>query len=121
MAGDQEKSISTEAVAVLCAAVLANGGTIGGTQYKMMSAVDGKRTASSFEHQFRAIIKRAREIKDTMGTTGVQPVTPKASRSRSTTQSSRSGGKKRGLLSRCHFTSTSMLTCHRRVQEDGGG
>lgn len=121
MAADQSKAVSTETVAVLCAAIMANGGTIGGKQYEMMSACDGKRTASSFEHEFRAILKRAREIKDTMDPTDIQPVTPKPKRSRNTTKTPTSSIKKRGMLSRCSSVSISVLTCHRlRHQEDGG-
>ncbi|KAF2226581.1 hypothetical protein BDZ85DRAFT_256405 [Elsinoe ampelina] len=29
----------------------------------MMSALDGNRTANSFQHQFRAVLKHARELK----------------------------------------------------------
>ena len=32
-------------------------------QYDMMSALDGTRTASSFQHQFRSILQKAKELK----------------------------------------------------------
>ncbi|GAB7342521.1 hypothetical protein MBLNU457_g0708t1 [Dothideomycetes sp. NU457] len=96
MAGDQEKSFSLEIVAVLCAAIQANGGTIGNKHYELMSAIDGKRTASAFQHQFRDVLKRAREIKDMLGTTTIKPVTPAPKRSRNATQTPKSTTKKRG-------------------------
>lgn len=55
------KMVSTEVVAILLAA---NGvSSIAMTQYEAMSALDGTRTASSFQHQFRAILRRAKELK----------------------------------------------------------
>jgi len=95
MAGEQ-KTFSFETVAVLCAAIMSNGGTIGSAYYDLMSACDGKRTACSFQHEFRAVLKRAREIKDNMGGPGtIQPVAPvpKGSRARKTAPNA---GKKRG-------------------------
>jgi len=75
-----EKSFSFETVAVLCCIILKNG-TIGGAQYDVMSALDGKRTASAFQHEFRAVLKRARELKESLDEEGVPPpVTPKKAR-----------------------------------------
>ena len=37
--------------------------TITKAQFDMMSALDGKRTASSFEHQFRPITAKAKDLK----------------------------------------------------------
>jgi hypothetical protein len=54
-----QKTISADCVAVL----LMSHPSVAKDTYAMMSAVDGTRTASSFEHQFRAIIARAKELK----------------------------------------------------------
>ncbi|KAF2636389.1 hypothetical protein P280DRAFT_409842 [Massarina eburnea CBS 473.64] len=48
-------------VAVL---LMALGNTsISTAQYGMMSALDGEKTASSFQHQFRSVLKKAKELK----------------------------------------------------------
>lgn len=54
--------ISADCVAVL---LMALGRTsISKEQLNMMSALDGTRTASSFEHQFRSIIAKAKDLKE---------------------------------------------------------
>lgn len=56
-----QKMISVDCVAVL---LMALGRTsISKELLNMMSALDGTRTASSFEHQFRPIIARSKELK----------------------------------------------------------
>lgn len=54
-----QKMIPADCVAVL----LMSHPSIAKDLYEMMSAVDGTRTASSFEHQFRSVIARAKELK----------------------------------------------------------
>ena len=54
-----QKMIAADCVAVL----LMSHPSIAKDMYEMMSAVDGTRTASSFEHQFRSVIARAKELK----------------------------------------------------------
>jgi hypothetical protein len=55
------KSITADCVSVL---LMALGNTsISKAQYDMMSAIDGNRTSSSFEHQFRSITQKAKELK----------------------------------------------------------
>jgi hypothetical protein len=56
-----QKMVPADCVSVL---LMALGTTsISKAQYEMMSALDGTRTASSFEHQFRTITARAKELK----------------------------------------------------------
>lgn len=59
-AGSQ-KLIPADCVSVLLMAL--GNITITREQLNMMSAVDGTRTASSFEHQFRSITAKAKELK----------------------------------------------------------
>jgi len=95
----EQKNFSFETVAVLCAVLQSNGGTIGTAYYDLMSACDGKRTACSFQHEFRAVLKRAREIKDKMGEAGaLKPVAPMPKGGRSKKNGSSTSGKKRGQL-----------------------
>lgn len=56
-----QKMISADCVSVLLMALGCTG--ITKTQLEMMSAMDGTRTANSFEHQFRSIMAKARELK----------------------------------------------------------
>ena len=98
-----EKSFSFKTVAMLCCIILKNG-TIGGAQYDMMSALDGERTASAFQHEFRAVLKRAKELKDSMDKDGVPaPVTPKATRvdGGAGKKTPKTSGKKRGEYQCC--------------------
>lgn len=55
------KMFSEETVAIL---LMSFGSTsISTAQYEIMSAFDGKKTASSFQHQFRSVLKLAKELK----------------------------------------------------------
>ncbi|KAF2252988.1 hypothetical protein BU26DRAFT_587719 [Trematosphaeria pertusa] len=56
------KMFSENTVAVLLMAV--GNTSISVSQYDMMSALDGNKTASSFQHQFRSVLKKARELKE---------------------------------------------------------
>ncbi|KAF2750932.1 hypothetical protein M011DRAFT_391480, partial [Sporormia fimetaria CBS 119925] len=69
------KVLSQDVVSLLLAA---NGVfTVSKKSYEVMSALDGVRTPSSFEHQFRAILARAKDLKKRIDD-GEQfvPVTP---------------------------------------------
>jgi hypothetical protein len=58
---DPSKMFSADVVA----AVLLASGTTSLTmkQYEMMSALDGTRTASSFQHAFRAVLAKSKDLK----------------------------------------------------------
>ena len=56
-----QKMVPADVVSVLLIAL--GNTTITKEQLNMMSAIDGTRTASSFEHQFRSIIAKAKELK----------------------------------------------------------
>lgn len=56
-----QKMIAADCVSVLLMALGCTG--ITRTQLEMMSAMDGTRTANSFEHQFRSIMSKARDLK----------------------------------------------------------
>ncbi|RMY72030.1 hypothetical protein D0863_04768 [Hortaea werneckii] len=62
MANEKDKSFSFETVATIVAALQSQGKTLGNREYEMMAELDGTRSASSFEHSFRAVKKRAQEI-----------------------------------------------------------
>lgn len=99
MADKSEPSFSFETVAVLVSAILANGSSIGVGTYETMSALDGKRSANAFSHQFRSVIRRARELREQQAAGGLQPATPK-SRARADTKKGTARvvkNKKRGM------------------------
>lgn len=54
------KMVSEDTVAVLLMAIGST--SITKAQYNIMSSLDGTRTASSFEHSFRSIVKKAKEL-----------------------------------------------------------
>ncbi|KAI7371521.1 hypothetical protein KC354_g479 [Hortaea werneckii] len=63
MANDKDnKTFTFETVATVVAALQSQGKTLGNREYELMAALDGTRSASSFEHSFRAVKKRAQEI-----------------------------------------------------------
>jgi hypothetical protein len=70
-----QKMVPADCVSVL---LMALGSTsISKAQYDMMSALDGNRTASSFEHQFRSITAKAKELKSRAdGGETFRPVAP---------------------------------------------
>lgn len=55
------KMVPADCVSVLLMAI--GNTSISRAQFDMMSALDGTRTWSSFEHQFRDIIKKAKQLK----------------------------------------------------------
>lgn len=55
------KTFSENTVAVILMAV--GTASISVAQYDMMSALDGQKTASSFQHQFRSVVQKAKELK----------------------------------------------------------
>ncbi|KAK5738303.1 hypothetical protein LTR17_006022 [Elasticomyces elasticus] len=63
MAGDASaKTFSFETVAVLIALMDKAGVKLGPVNYQLMASLDGQRTASSFDHGFREVKRRAKEI-----------------------------------------------------------
>ncbi|GAM90937.1 hypothetical protein ANO11243_089840 [Dothideomycetidae sp. 11243] len=71
----KQPDFSFETVAVLCSALLSSNMTISSKQYELMSALDGTRTACAYQHQFRSVLKRAKELKaETEGGKKITPV-----------------------------------------------
>lgn len=74
------QSFSFDTVAVLVATIMANGGNLGAKEYKRMSALDGTRGEHGFNHMFREVKRRAKELNDQAQANGeLTPATkPKA-------------------------------------------
>ena len=58
----KEKPVEFETVAVLVLAMMETNTILSMKHYDIMASVDGERTASSFDHQFRKIKARAKEL-----------------------------------------------------------
>ena len=78
MAPNDEPSFSLSTVAVLVALLDEKGVKLGQTSYERMSALDGTRTASSFDHQFRKVKAKAKDIVAQDKTGEAVTPTPKA-------------------------------------------
>jgi hypothetical protein len=79
-AANGEKMFSENCFAVLLMTLGVT--SITKAQYDMMSALDGTRTARAFQHQFRSVTARAKELKARIDAgetfSPVQPATAKA-------------------------------------------
>ena len=81
MAGDKAndtKTFSFDFVACLLAALSESGATVGAKHYQIMNKFDSSRTVSGYEHLFRPVKARAKEITEMInkGELGVAPSTP---------------------------------------------
>ncbi|KAF7185187.1 hypothetical protein HII31_13462, partial [Pseudocercospora fuligena] len=79
MTGKEEQSFTFETMAVVLYCVLESGVTLGDKHYQLMSALDGTRSANAFNHQFRKVKARAKELKQQADNgNGATPVKGKA-------------------------------------------
>lgn len=76
-------------VACLMAAMTAKGVILGTKHFDLMASLDGNRSSSGFEHKFRAVKARGKELASELG--GEGPGTPATSAKKGTP-----GSKKRG-------------------------
>lgn len=117
-------TFDAETVAVLCCAILDSNKTLG-SYYQLMSAIDGTRTASSYEHKFRPVLKRAREIKaekDKGAKLQPVPPQPKKTTPRSALKKTTvSTGSKRGRPALRYTLAYAMLTFGRSFATEQGG
>jgi len=87
------QTFTFETMACVLAVMEAKGATLGNKAYDLMSELDGKRSASSFQHQFRAVKNRGKELGAALGDDAPTAKTPK-----STKKAPTSTGKKRGSM-----------------------
>jgi hypothetical protein len=87
----EAQTFSFETMACVLAVMEAKGATLGNKAYDLMSELDGKRSASSFQHQFRAVKNRGKELVAALGDDAPAAKTPKSAKKTAT-----STGKKRG-------------------------
>ena len=90
-------------VACLVAALLEHGVALGNRQFEAMAKLDPDRTASSFEHQFRKVKARAKELAGEVSKTDSGQPKSKTSKSAATKSAAKdtaagNASKKRGEL-----------------------
>ena len=83
-----------ETIACALAVMDSKGSSLGNKAYELMSKLDGKRSASSFEHQFRAVKARAKELAAELSNESANATTPKSAK-----KAPASAGKKRSSMS----------------------
>ncbi|KAI4631780.1 uncharacterized protein J4E87_002486 [Alternaria ethzedia] len=84
------------------AAVLCSTGTtsLSNKNYEMMSALDGVKTASGFQHDFRSVLAKAKELKARLESgEEFEPVPPGSKRGQTTPATSKATPKKRKDMS----------------------
>lgn len=108
MAASNEQTFSFDTVAVLLSA---SGIVVGSQHYKIMTALDNTKTASGYEHMFRKVKARAKEITEMRekGDFGVESPTP-AKKGKAVDGGGKDGGsKKRGKSPSAQFTQSPDL------------
>jgi hypothetical protein len=72
----EAQSFSFETMACVLAVMDAKGATLGTKAYELMATLDGNRSSSAFQHQFRAVKHRGKELASQLGSDTATP-TPK--------------------------------------------
>lgn len=87
------QTFSFQEVACMVAAMNAGGVVLGAKHYGLMAKLDGERSTSSFEHKFRAVKARGKELATELNDDCAVPKTPRSAKTTTT-----STGKKRGSM-----------------------
>jgi len=75
---------SFETMACVLAVMDAKGATLGTKAYELMATLDGNRSASAFQHQFRAVKHRGKELASELGNESATPKTLKSAKKTAT-------------------------------------
>lgn len=83
-AANDGKAGKTYSADVVAAVLMATGTTsLSMKHYELMSSLDGVKTASAFQHDFRAVLAKAKELKTRVDNGEIfEPVTPSTKRGR---------------------------------------
>lgn len=87
----EAQTFTFDEVACMIAAMNSAGVVLGAKHYALMAKLDGSRTTSSFEHKFRSVKARGKELATELNDGTAAPRTPKTANKTKT-----STGKKRG-------------------------
>lgn len=99
MTGKEDAGLDLETMAVVLYCVVESGVTLGDKHYQMMSALDGKRSASAYQHQFRKVEAHAKGLQQQAASSSSvgTPVKGKA-KGGSKTATPATSAKKRGKI-----------------------
>jgi hypothetical protein len=91
----EAQSFSFETMACVLAVMDAKGATLGTKAYELMATLESNRSSSAFQHQFRAVKHRGKELASQLGgdTATPTPKTPKTAKKPAT-----ASGKKRNSM-----------------------
>lgn len=92
------QTFTFQEVACMIAAMNAGGVTLGNKHYSLMAKLDGERSSSGFEHKFRAVKARGKELATELNDESATPKAPKTPKS-TTKKTNGTSGKKRNSLS----------------------
>lgn len=81
----EAQTFSFETMACVLAVMDGKGATLGTKAYELMATLDGNRSASAFQHQFRAVKHRGKELAAELGNDNANPKTPKSAKKPATT------------------------------------
>jgi hypothetical protein len=93
----EAQSFSFETMACVLAVMDAKGATLGTKAYELMATLDGNRSSSAFQHQFRAVKHRGKELASQLGSDTATP-TPKTPKTPKTAKPTTASAKKRNSM-----------------------
>lgn len=97
MSGRTESTFSFEVVSCLVAALNESGTTLSMKHYKLMAQVDKARSAGGYDHLFRAVKTRAREIRGLLASGELDAAAPTPKKAGNTKKGATpAAGRKRG-------------------------
>jgi len=77
----EAQTFSFETMACVLAVMDAKGATLGTKAYELMATLDGNRSASAFQHQFRAVKHRGKGLASELANeSAATPKTPKSAK-----------------------------------------
>jgi hypothetical protein len=119
------QTFSFEVVSCLVAALLKEGKTLGNTEFAMMEKVDKGTTNSGYQHRFRSVKARAKEINEKITTGEIDlGATPAKTTSK---KAANGGGKKttpaskRSMFDRSYKVASHMLTTNVEARSEAPG
>jgi 3-oxoacyl-ACP reductase-like protein len=98
------QTFSFDEVACMIAAMNTAGVVLGAKHYGLMAKLDGTRTTSSFEHKFRAVKARGKELATELSDGTAVQATPKSKNKTSTSTGNQRGSTLNAFCNSCPLT-----------------
>lgn len=97
----ENQTFTFDEVACMIAAMNTAGVVLGAKHYALMAKLDGDRTTSSFEHKFRAVKARGKELAAELSDGTAVQATPKSKSKTATSKGKKRGSKLNTLCGSC--------------------